>query len=119
MWPNGRSSAFDGGVFLDGASFKDRKEVLLKAIDEDPLLSDEINQVEGSKESNKWVDSWPMGISSIKSNPISCAVIKDELTQYVLDAYEAGMRACNAYDFNDLLLLAYKLLVGNPKLADL
>lgn len=99
--------------------FKDRKEVLLKAIDEDPLLSDEINQIEDSKERNKRVDSWLTGISNIKSHPISCAVIEDELTQRVLDAYEAGMRACNAYDFDDLLLLSYQILVGNPKLADL
>lgn len=98
---------------------KDRKEVLLKAIDEDPLLSDEINQIEDSKERNKRVDSWLTGIANIKSHPISSAVIEDELTQHVLDAYEAGMRACNAYDFDDLLLLAYKLLVGNPKVADL
>lgn len=99
--------------------FKDRKEVLLKAIDEDPTLFDEINQIEDSKERNKRVDTWLMSISNIKSHPISCAVIEDELTQHVLDAYEAGMRACNAYDFDDLLLLAYKLLVENPKLADL
>jgi len=99
--------------------FKDRKEVLLKAIDDDPLLSDEINQIEDSKERNKRVDSWLTGISNIKSHPISRAVIEDELDQCVLDAYEAGMRACNAYDFDDLLLLAYKLLVGNPKLAEL
>lgn len=99
--------------------FKDRKEVLLKAIDEDPLLSDEINQIDELKERNKRVDTWLIGISNIKSHPISCAVIEDELTQRVIDAYEAGMRACNAYDFDDLLLLVYKLLVGNPKLADI
>ncbi|WDR36188.1 ATP-dependent helicase [Pseudomonas serboccidentalis] len=98
---------------------KDRKEVLLKAIDEDLLLSDEINQIEDSKERNKRVDSWLTGISNIKSHPISCAVVDDELSRRVLDAYEAGMRACNAYDFDDLLLLAYRLLVENPKLADL
>ncbi|WP_241086419.1 ATP-dependent helicase [Candidatus Vondammii sp. HM_W22] len=99
--------------------FKDRKEVLLKAIDDDPLLSDEINQIEDSKERNRKVDSWLMSISNIKSHPISHAVIEDELTQHVLDAYEAGMRACNAYDFDDLLLLVYKLLIENPKLGDL
>lgn len=97
----------------------DRKEVLLKAINEDLLLSDEINQIEDSKERNKRVDSWLMGISHIKSHPISCAVLDDELSMRVLDAYEAGMRACNAYDFDDLLLLSYRLLVENPKLADL
>jgi DNA helicase-2/ATP-dependent DNA helicase PcrA len=99
--------------------FKDRKEVLLKSINEDPMLSDEINQIQELKERNQRVDAWLAGISNIKSHPISCAVIEDELTQRVFDSYEAGMRACNAYDFDDLLLLAYKLLVGNPKLADI
>lgn len=60
-----------------------------------------------------------LGISHVKSHPITCALIEDELIKRVLDAYEAGMRACNAYDFDDLLLLTYRLLVGNPKLADL
>jgi len=99
--------------------FKDRREVLVKAIEDDPLLTAELRQIEDSKERNKRVDSWLIGISSIKSHPISRSVIEDELAQRVLDAYEAGMRACNAYDFDDLLLLAYKLLVGNPKVADL
>ena len=98
---------------------KDRKEVLLKAMAEDPFLSDEISQIEEAKDRNRRVDAWLQAISNIKSHPISCAVIEDELTQRVLDAYEAGMRACNAYDFDDLLLLAYKLLTANPKLADL
>lgn len=99
--------------------FKDRKEVLLKAINEDPLLADEINQIGDPKERNRRVDNWLTGISSIKSHPISCAVVEEDLTRQVLDAYEAGMRACNAYDFDDLLLLAYKLLVENHKVADL
>ncbi len=98
--------------------FKDRKDVLLKAINDDPLLSDEINQIEDSKERNKRVDSWLMAISNIKSHPISRAVIEEDLDRQVLEAYEAGMRACNAYDFDDLLLLTYKLFIGNPKLAD-
>jgi DNA helicase-2/ATP-dependent DNA helicase PcrA len=98
---------------------KDRKEVLLKAIDEDLLLSDEINQIADSKERNKRVDAWLTAISNIKSHPISSAVVEDDLARNVLDAYEAGMRACNAYDFDDLLLLAYRLLVENPKLADI
>lgn len=99
--------------------FKDRKDVLLKAIDEDPFLSDEIGQIEDAKDRNRRVDKWLMGISHMKSHPITCAVIEDELIKRALDAYEAGMRACNAYDFDDLLLLTYRLLVENPKLADL
>src|SRR5690606_28594804 len=33
-------------------------------------------------------------------------------------AYDAEMRACNAYDFDDLLILVYRLLTENPKLGD-
>lgn len=111
-------------VGVDGApnifeQLKDRKEVLLKAIKEDPFLLEEISQIEDPKERNKRVDAWLASISNIKTHPITCAVVEDELTRRVLDAYEGGMRACNAYDFDDLLMLVYKLLVRNPKVGDL
>lgn len=98
--------------------FKDRKEILLKAIKEDPLLNDEINQMDDPKARGRRVDGWLQTISRIKAHPITCAVIDDELDQRVIEAYDAGLRACNAYDFDDLLLLTYKLLTANPKLAD-
>ena len=99
--------------------YKDRKDVLLRAVNQDPLLSNELNEFRDSKERNQRLDAWLNGISHIKSHPITCAVIGDEQFQRVFDAYEAGMRACNAYDFDDLLLLAHKLLVGSPKIGDL
>ncbi|SFI48768.1 DNA helicase-2 / ATP-dependent DNA helicase PcrA [Collimonas sp. OK307] len=98
--------------------FKDRKEILLKAIADDPLLESEINSIPDSKERGLRVDGWLQMIARIKAHPISCAVLDDEMEQRVLDAYDAGMRACNAYDFDDLLLLTYQLLTNNPKLAD-
>ncbi|MBU9219050.1 ATP-dependent helicase [Burkholderia gladioli] len=97
---------------------KDRKEILLEAIRQDPLLDEEVNQIADRKERNRIVDNWLQTISRIKAHPISCAVLSDELDQRVLDAYDAGLRACGAYDFDDLLLLAYRLLTNNPKLAD-
>jgi DNA helicase-2/ATP-dependent DNA helicase PcrA len=97
---------------------KDRKEILIKAIAEDPVLEQEIGQIADSKERSRRVDEWLQMISRIKAHPITCAVLDDELEQRVLDAYDAGMRACNAYDFDDLLLLTYQLLTNNPKLAD-
>jgi DNA helicase-2/ATP-dependent DNA helicase PcrA len=97
---------------------KDRKEILLEAIRQDPLLDEEVNQIVDRKERNRMVDNWLQSISRIKAHPISCAVLSDELDQRVLDAYDAGLRACGAYDFDDLLLLAYRLLTNNPKLAD-
>lgn len=98
--------------------FKDRKEILIKAIAEDPWLEQQIDEIENPKDRTKRVDEWLQMISRIKAHPISCAILEDPMEQRVLDAYEAGMRACNAYDFDDLLLLTYQLLTNNPKLAD-
>lgn len=98
---------------------KDRREVLTQAIQEDPFLSETLGDIEDSKERSRQVDKWLSSISYVKSHPITCSVVDDEETQRVLEAYEAGMRACNAYDFDDLLLLTYKLLVDNPKLGDI
>ncbi|CAJ2962154.1 DNA helicase II [Burkholderia pseudomallei] len=97
---------------------KDRKEILLEAIRQDPVLDEEVNQIVDRKERNRRVDSWLQMISRVKAHPITCAVLSDELDKRVLDAYDAGLRACGAYDFDDLLLLGYRLLTNNPKLAD-
>lgn len=99
--------------------FKDRKEVLEKAIEEDPFLSDELGQIDDPKKRRQQIDQWLSVISYVKAHPITCAVVDDEGIARVLDAYDAGMRACNAYDFDDLLLLSYKLLVDNPKVGDI
>lgn len=99
--------------------FKDRKEILLKAAVQDPLLSDELDQLEDSKARNKRMDDWLLNISWMKAHPLTCVIDPDdEVSRHVIEAYDAGLRACNAYDFDDLLLLAYKLLTGYPKIAD-
>jgi DNA helicase II / ATP-dependent DNA helicase PcrA len=98
--------------------FKDRKEVLLKAINEDPLLEEEMNQEIDLRARGKKLDNWLQMISRIKAHPITYAIIDDDLTRRVIESYDAGLRAYNAYDFDDLLLLSYRLLTENPKLAD-
>ncbi|WP_243898901.1 ATP-dependent helicase [Burkholderia pseudomallei] len=97
---------------------KDRKEILLEAIRQDPVLDEEVNQIADRRERNRRVDNWLQMISRVKAHPITCAVLSDEFDKRVLDAYDAGLRACGAYDFDDLLLLGYRLLTNNPKLAD-
>jgi DNA helicase-2/ATP-dependent DNA helicase PcrA len=98
---------------------KDRREVLEKAIEDDYVLSEQLGQIDDIKERRRRIDKWLSSISYVKSHPITCAVVEDEESRRVLEAYEAGMRACNAYDFDDLLLLTYNLLVDNPKLGDI
>lgn len=98
--------------------FQDRKQVLLQAALDDPLLAEELDQIDDDKARNQRVDKWLQGISWVKAHPISCATLDDLLDQRVFEAYNAGLRACGAYDFDDLLLLAYRLLNEYPKLAD-
>ncbi len=98
--------------------FQDRKQVLLQAALDDPLLLDELEQIDNDKDRNQRVDKWLQGISWVKAHPISCATQDDLLEQRVFEAYNAGLRACGAYDFDDLLLLTYRLLNEYPKLAD-
>ncbi|RWE53352.1 ATP-dependent helicase [Mesorhizobium sp.] len=98
---------------------RDRHEVLEKAIEEDPFLSDLLAHIGDSKERHRRIERWLSSISYVKSHPISSALVEDEETRRVMEAYEAGMRASNVYDFDDLLLLTYKLLVNNPKIGDI
>lgn len=98
---------------------KDRREILEKAIEDDPFLSHELARIEEPKDRRLKVDQWLSAISYAKSHPISCAVIEDDGIRQVVEAYDAGMRASNAYDFDDLLLVTYRLLVDNPKLGDI
>lgn len=97
---------------------KDRKEILLEAALQDPALAEELENIPDAKARNKRLDDWLQGISWLKAHPITCESPEDELDRRVLEAYDAGLRACGAYDFDDLLLLAYRLLSGYPKIAD-
>lgn len=97
---------------------KDRKEILLKAAEADSVLAGMLDEAPDSRGRGQLLDSWLGHISHLKGHPISNAVIEDENARRLLDAYDAEMRACNAYDFDDLLLLVYRLLTENPKLGD-
>jgi DNA helicase-2/ATP-dependent DNA helicase PcrA len=97
---------------------KDRKDILLKAVEADPALNAILDDVGDARARGQTLDRWLAHISQIKGHPITYAVIEDETEQRLLEAYDAEMRACNAYDFDDLLLLVYRLLTENPKLGD-
>lgn len=97
--------------------YKDRKDILLRAVADDPYLSDYLSNLGGKDQSAK-LDEWLRVIGYLKSHPITAAASEDELALRVLQAYNAGLRACNAYDFDDLLELAYRLLTEQPALAD-
>ena len=57
-------------------------------------------------------------ISRLKSGTIKTGAFSDEsseaLARHILSRYESALRACNAIDFDDLLILTLKLLREDP-----
>ncbi|MDB5605105.1 MAG: UvrD/REP helicase [Bradyrhizobium sp.] len=98
--------------------FQDRKQILLDAVLADPALAFELTQAGDAKARNKRIDDWLRLISFVKTHPISQPQISDETEARIFDAYNAGLRASGAFDFDDLLLLSYRLLTDYPKVAD-
>ena len=97
---------------------KDRKEILVEAVKQDPVLSDELASEPDAKAVSQRLDQWLASISWLKAHPSALEELDDELGLRALDVYDAGLRACGAHDFDDLLLLAYRLLSEYPKIAD-
>jgi DNA helicase II / ATP-dependent DNA helicase PcrA len=97
--------------------FSDRRQVLAEAVAADPLLNHELMTAGDSKERTRKLDQWLRAISNVKNHPITMSVINDPLEQRIFDAYNLGLAASGAHDFDDLLLLAYRLLIENEKIA--
>lgn len=100
--------------------YQDRKQVLAQAVEEDPMLLGELTHL-SPKDRNQRLDGWLKSISHIKAHPISMAAngIEDPLLRRVYEGYNAGLQACGACDFDDLLLYTYRLFTEFPQVADL
>jgi DNA helicase-2/ATP-dependent DNA helicase PcrA len=97
--------------------FSDRRQVLAEAIAADPLLNHELMMAGDVKARTRRLDDWLRAISNVKNHPITRPEINEPLGQRIFDAYNAGLEASGAFDFDDLLLLAYRLLTENEKIA--
>ncbi|BEV10330.1 UvrD-helicase domain-containing protein [Asticcacaulis sp. DW145] len=100
-------------------NYQDRRQVLQQVISEDPWLRTQLLSAGDLKSQNLRVDEWLKVISSIKSHPITASKNIDEFAAYLIQSYDAGLRASGGYDFDDLLVLSYKLLSENPSISDL
>jgi DNA helicase II / ATP-dependent DNA helicase PcrA len=100
--------------------YQDRKQILSQAVVEDPFLLNELSHL-SAKEQGQRLDSWLGSIRHIKAHPISTAGdgIEDPIIQRVYEGYNAGLQACGACDFDDLLLYTYRLFSEFPQVADL
>ncbi len=99
-------------------SYQDRKQVLLKAIMEDPDLKYVLMRTGDKTEQGKLLNHWLDMIGSAKNNLLLPEMLDDELDRKVYELYNNGLRASNVVDFDDLLLLTYRLFQERPIIAD-
>jgi DNA helicase-2/ATP-dependent DNA helicase PcrA len=97
--------------------FSDRRQVLAEAVAADPLLNHELIMAGDAKARAHRLDEWLRAISNAKNHPITIREIAEPLEQRIFDAYNGGLEASGAFDFDDLLLLSYRLLTDNEKIA--
>lgn len=97
---------------------QDRRQVMLEAATADPVLAHELANAGDARQRDRRIGDWLRAVAFAKTHPITHPVPEDPLEGRILEAYNAGLRASGGYDFDDLLLLAYRLLTENPKVAD-
>lgn len=100
--------------------YADRKQILAQVVEQDPYLKNELSHLP-PKDQSQQMDAWLKGIAYIKAHPLSMSAssIDDPIAQRVYEGYNSGLQACNACDFDDLLLYTYQLFSEFPQIADL
>lgn len=99
-------------------SFDDRRQVLASAVRADPHLATLLRREGEAKEQQKALSRWLERISELKNALQLPALIEDDDERRLYEAYNAELRASAALDYDDLLLLAYRLFEERPKIAE-
>ena len=107
---NGLPNIFD--------SYQDRKQVLEDAVEQIPALLSQLRSLSKPKDRSKRLDNWLKFIAEQKSNLVLSSMIDNDLMRQLYVEYDAQLRASNAIDFDDLLLLSYRLFQDRPKVAN-
>jgi DNA helicase-2/ATP-dependent DNA helicase PcrA len=97
--------------------YSDRKQILRDAIANDPELQSELTLAGDAKAQTKRLDGWLKAISDYKNALMVAELVEDETTRRVYQLYDGAVRASGAVDFDDLLLLAYRLFEERPAVA--
>jgi DNA helicase-2/ATP-dependent DNA helicase PcrA len=113
----GRSVGINGlpNIF---EAFDDRRKVLADAIRVDSELVELLQEAGDAGKQSRRLADWLEMISTAKMNLELPDVLQDDQARRVYEYYEAGLRASSAIDFDDLLLLTYRLFQERPAIAD-
>ena len=98
-------------------SYADRKQILREAVQADPDASRLLRAAGDPKSQGKLLDSWMNAISEAKNSLVIAEMVEDEDFQHIYQIYDAAIRACKAVDFDDLLLLTYRVFEERPAVA--
>jgi Superfamily I DNA and RNA helicases len=98
--------------------YRDRQEALYRAVIADPILNHELKIIGDSSEQDRLLSRWMARIGELKNSLILPEMVDNDLERRVYQAYNDELRASDAVDYDDLLLLTYKLFTERPKIAD-
>lgn len=98
-------------------NFQDRKQVLREAVLADPELAYELRDRGDARVQDKALWQWLNAISEAKRQLLPAEALSDALLAKIYTAYDEGLRHSNAVDYDDLLLLTYRLFIERPKIA--
>jgi DNA helicase-2/ATP-dependent DNA helicase PcrA len=98
-------------------SNQERRQMLLQAVMADVVLQ-QILRSKDSKEQQKLLGRWFEQIEQAKKKLMAPETIKDSIVRQAYELYDLSLRDSNTIDFDDLLLLTYKLFTERPKIAD-
>lgn len=112
----GKSVGIDGLPHIF-ESYADRKQVLREAAQNDPDAKRLLRNAGDAKEQNKLLDTWMKEISDAKNSLTVAAMVEEEDFRNIYELYDAAIRACGAVDFDDLLLLTYRVFEERPAVA--
>jgi DNA helicase-2/ATP-dependent DNA helicase PcrA len=99
-------------------SYQDRKQVLLQAAMEDPALSQIFLRYSDKNSREKLLNEWLEMIGSAKNQLMLPEMMENDTDKRIYGAYNDSLHALNVLDFDDLLLLTYRLFQERPKIAD-
>lgn len=112
----GKSVGVDGlpNIF---DSYQDRKQVLLDAVRQHPDIQHELDSEADSRARSRKADDWLKRIGELKNELVVPEMVSDDRFARLYAEYNNQLRASNALDFDDLLLLTYRLFEERPKIA--
>lgn len=99
-------------------SFDDRRQVLSNAVRGDPHLTALLREKGDAMDQQKVLSRWLERISELKNSLVLPCMVEDDDERALYDGYDAELRASAALDYDDLLLLTYRLFAERPKIAE-